>query len=159
MFQIGQSGSDAKGRILRVNGTSSKLQQLRHFARPPPKPDLSRTSPQWPPDDHLVGVQWTRAVYWRPLQSMTTEHAGSVLIPLIVLAVLWTVVRHWILPFVLGFALAVALGPSARPMMASAWATVANVGEAMFGPRSDMAEPRPWSPDRRRPGPGGYDDE
>src|SRR3954468_23336753 len=60
MFQIGQSGSDAKGRILRVNGTSSKLQQLRHFARPPPKPDLSRTSPQWPPDDHHG---------WRPVDT------------------------------------------------------------------------------------------
>ena len=60
---------------------------------------------------------------------MITEHALSVLIPLVVLAVLWTLVRHWILPFVLGFALAVALGPSAPPMMASAWATVAGVGE------------------------------
>src|SRR4051795_2119203 len=106
-----------------------------------------------------VGVQWTRAVYWRPLQSMTTEHAGSVLIPLIVLAVLWTVVRHWILPFVLGFALAVALGPSARPMMASAWATVANVGKAIFGPRADIADPRELYLDRRGPAPGQYDDE
>ncbi len=90
---------------------------------------------------------------------MYAEHAISILVPLIVLAVLWTMVRHWILPFVLGFALAVALGPSARPLMASAWAAVANVGEAMFGPHGDMAEPRPWSSDRRGPGPGGYDEE
>jgi hypothetical protein len=90
---------------------------------------------------------------------MYAEHAISALVPLVVLVVLWTVVRHWILPFVLGFALAVALGPSARPLMASAWAAVANVGEAMFGPRGDMAEPRPWSPDRRGPRLGGYDDE
>ena len=48
---------------------------------------------------------------------MITEHAVSVLVPLLVLFVLWTVVRHWILPFVLGFALAVALGPSARPLI------------------------------------------
>ena len=90
---------------------------------------------------------------------MYAEHAISILVPLIVLAVLWTMVRHWILPFVLGFALAVALGPSARPLMASAWAAVANVGEAIFGPRGDVGEPRPYYPDRRGPAPGRYDDE
>jgi hypothetical protein len=94
---------------------------------------------------------------------MHAEHAISVLIPLLVLAVLWTVVRHWILPFVLGFALAVALGPSARPLMASVWAAVAGVGEAVFGSRGEMrrdiAEPRPWSPERRGPMPGRYEDE
>jgi hypothetical protein len=46
---------------------------------------------------------------------MYAEHALSILIPLVVLAILWTLVRHWTLPFVLGFAFAVALGPSARP--------------------------------------------
>ena len=91
---------------------------------------------------------------------MITEHAVSVLVPLLVLVVLWTVVRHWILPFVLGFALAVALGPSARPMMASAWATVANVGETLFGrSRDDIADPRERYLDRRGPAPGRYDDE
>ncbi len=103
---------------------------------------------------------------------MTAEHAVSILVPLVVLAVLWTVVRHWILPFVLGFALAVALGPSARPLMAGAWAAVANVGEAMFGPRNEPADPRERSferertsdreryPDRYpgRRGPGPYED-
>jgi hypothetical protein len=94
---------------------------------------------------------------------MCAEHAVSILIPLLVLAVLWTVVRHWILPFVLGFALAVALGPSARPLMANAWASVAEVGEADFGSRGavrrDIAEPRPWLPERRGPVPGRYEDE
>jgi len=94
---------------------------------------------------------------------MYAEHAVSVLIPLLVLAVLWTVVRHWILPFVLGFALAVALGPSARPLMASAWAAVAGAGEAVFGSRDearrDIAEPRVWRPDRGVPAPGRYEDE
>ena len=90
---------------------------------------------------------------------MYAEHALSVLIPLAVLVVLWTVVRHWILPFVLGFALAVALGPSARPLMASAWAAVANVGEAIFGSRSDVADPHERYLDRRGPAPGRYDDE
>src|SRR5215210_6166969 len=89
---------------------------------------------------------------WRPLQIMYAEHAGSVLIPLLVLAVLWAVVRHWLLPFVLGFALAVALGPSARPLMANAWAAVANVGEAVFGARGEMrrdvTEPHPWRLER-----------
>jgi hypothetical protein len=74
---------------------------------------------------------------------MYAEHALSILIPLVVLAVLWTLVRYWILPFVLGFALAVALGPSARPLMASAWAAVANERYREL----------------RRPAPGQYDDE
>ena len=75
---------------------------------------------------------------------MSAENAVSILVPLLVLAVLWTVVRHWILPFVLGFALAVALGPSARPLMASASAPVADVGGAVFGEfRDNMADPRP----------------
>jgi hypothetical protein len=88
------------------------------------------------------------------------EHALSVLIPLVVLTILWTVMRHWILPFVLGFALAVALGPSARPMMASAWATVAGVGETLFGrSRDDIVEPREPYLDRRGPAAGRYDDE
>jgi hypothetical protein len=89
---------------------------------------------------------------------MDAEHALSVLIPLAVLAVLWTLVRHWILPFVLGFALAV--GPSARPLMASAWAAVANVGEAIFGrSRDDIADPREPYLERRGPADGQYDDE
>jgi len=91
---------------------------------------------------------------------MYAEHVLSVLIPLVVLAVLWTLVRHWILPFVLGFALAVALGPSARPLMASAWATVAGVGDTLFGrSRDDIADPRERYLDRRGPAAGRYDDE
>ena len=91
---------------------------------------------------------------------MYAEHAVSVLVPLLVLAVLWTVVRHWILPFVLGFALAAALGPSARPLMASAWEAVADVGGVIFGGfRGDMADPRGRYPERRGPGPGQYGEE
>ncbi len=82
---------------------------------------------------------------------MSADHVTSLLVPLLVLALLWTLVRHWILPFVLGFALAVALGPSARPLMASAWAAVADVGEAVFGSRDDRADPRRWYPERRGP--------
>jgi hypothetical protein len=75
---------------------------------------------------------------------MSAENAVSILVPLLVLAVLWTVVRHWILPFVLGFALAVALGPSARPLMANAWAAVADAGGAVLGGlRDNMPDPRP----------------
>ena len=108
----------------------------------------------------IVGVQWTRAIYWMAAAPMYAEHALSVLIPLVVLVVLWTVVRHWILPFVLGFALAVALGPSVHPMIASAWATVAGVGETLFGrSRDDIADPRERYLDRRGPAAGRYDDE
>src|SRR3954454_4309546 len=97
---------------------------------------------------------------WSATASMDEEHALSVLILLVVLAVLWTLVRHWILPFVLGFALAVALGPSARPLMASAWAGVANVGEAIFGrSRDDIADRRELYLDRRGPAPSQFDDE
>src|SRR3954454_23519502 len=96
---------------------------------------------------------------WSATASMDEEHALSVLIPLVVLAVLWTLVRHWILSFVLGFALAVALGPSARPLLASAWAGVANVGKAIFGPRADIADPRELYLDRRGPAHGRDDDE
>ena len=91
---------------------------------------------------------------------MYAEHAISVLVPLLVLAVLWTVVRHWILPFVLGFALAAALGPSARPLLASGWAAVADIGESLFGrSRDGIADPPGTYPERRRPAPGGYDDQ
>ena len=90
---------------------------------------------------------------------MHAETVASIVIPLLVLAVLWTVVRHWILPFVLGFALAVALGPSARPLMASAWAAVANMGEAIFGARSDVADQHERYLDRGGPAPNRYDDE
>ena len=42
---------------------------------------------------------------------MYAEHAISVLVPVLVLAVLWAVVRHWILPTVpSGFARQPALG-------------------------------------------------
>ncbi|HLM23356.1 MAG TPA: hypothetical protein VK390_17765, partial [Propionibacteriaceae bacterium] len=69
-------------------------------------------------------------------------------------------VRPWILPFVLGFALAVALGPSARPLMASASATVAGVGETLFGrSRDDIGDMRERYLDRHGPAAGGYDDE
>jgi hypothetical protein len=80
---------------------------------------------------------------------MYTDQAVSILIPLLVLAVLWVVVRHWIIPFVLGFALAVALGPSARPLLASVWSSVAQVGDAIFGTRHEAAEPRRDEWDRR----------
>ncbi len=84
-------------------------------------------------------------------QPMQTEHAISILVPLLVLGVLWVLVRHWILPFVLGFALAVALGPSARPVLASAWSAVVQVGDRVFGTGGDMGEPRPEEWDRRPP--------
>ncbi len=89
---------------------------------------------------------------------MYTEHAISILIPLLVLGVLWVMVRHWILPFVLGFALAVALGPSARPLMASAWAAVVQVGDTIFGAGGDMDEVHPEEWDRRSPRRGGYEE-
>ncbi len=89
---------------------------------------------------------------------MYAEHALSILIPLVVLAILWTLVRHWILPFVLGFALAVALGPSARPMLASAWLAVVQVGDRIFGTGSSMDEPRSEDWDRRAPRRGGYEE-
>ena len=90
---------------------------------------------------------------------MQAENIAAILIPVLVLVVLWTMLRHWILPFVLGFALAVALGPSARPLMASAWEAVANAGYAVFGsgPRGgDIIEPRERYPERREPGSGRY---
>jgi hypothetical protein len=82
---------------------------------------------------------------------MSAETAVSVLIPLVVLVVLWTVLRHWILPFVLGFALAVALGPSARPLLAGAWGLVANAGDALFGAPGGEEDPGRWYPPERRP--------
>lgn len=83
---------------------------------------------------------------------MNAENVVSILIPVLVLVVLWAVVRHWILPFVLGFALAVALGPSARPMLASAWDAVASVGDAVFRGGSRGEESIERSPERREPG-------
>src|SRR5687768_12982857 len=88
-------------------------------------------------------------IFWRTPWPMDTEHAISILVPILVLGVLWVLVRHWILPFVLGFALAVALGPSARPILAGAWATVVQVGDRIFGTDGDMGEPRPEDWDRR----------
>ncbi len=90
---------------------------------------------------------------------MNAENAISILIPVLVLAVLWTVVRHWILPFVLGFALAVALGPSARPLLETAWDAITKVGDAIFrgGPRGEDAIER--SPERRESGPGRFYDQ
>jgi hypothetical protein len=82
---------------------------------------------------------------------MSADTAVAVFVPLVVLAILWTVVRHWILPFVLGFALAVALGPSARPLLAGAWELVANAGDAIFGSREPEYDPRGWEPERRPP--------
>jgi len=93
---------------------------------------------------------------------MNAENLAYIIIPLLVLAVLWTMVRHWILPFVLGFALAVALGPSARPMLASAWDAIASVGDALFrgGPRGgDAIEPRERYLERGEPGRGRYDEQ
>lgn len=77
---------------------------------------------------------------------MAPENILALLVPIVVLIVLWTVVRHWILPFVLGFALAVALGPSARPLMSGAWSLIAGAGDRMFG---DGAPPAEW--EERRP--------
>ncbi len=82
---------------------------------------------------------------------MFPEHALSILIPVLVIGVLWVLVRHWILPFVLGFALAVALGPSARPLIADAWAAVVQVGNAVFGSGRDLGEPSSEEWDRRAP--------
>lgn len=87
---------------------------------------------------------------------MNADNIASIIIPVLVLVILWALVRQWILPFVLGFALAVALGPSARPMLTSAWDSIATVGDAIFrgGPRSaDPVEPEDRSPER---GPGRY---
>ena len=89
---------------------------------------------------------------------MSTEHAISILIPLLVLGVLWVVVRHWILPFVLGFALAVALGPSARPLMTGAWAAIVQVSDSIFGTGGERDEPWPEERDRRPPRRGGYEE-
>ena len=89
---------------------------------------------------------------------MQTEHAISILIPILVLGVLWVMVRHWILPFVLGFALAVALGPSARPLLASAWGAVVQVGDTVFGTGGGMEEPRQEDWDRRPSRRGGYEE-
>jgi len=84
---------------------------------------------------------------------MDVESLVSILIPLLVLVVLWTLVRHWILPFVLGFALAVALGPSARPLIADAWGAVASFGDRIFG---RDREPAGFGPRERYPDePGG----
>ena len=91
---------------------------------------------------------------------MYAEHTISVLVPILILAVLWAVVRHWILPFVLGFAVAVALGPSARPLLASAWEVAADVGGAVFRrSRDGVADPPDTHPGRRRAAPGMYDDQ
>jgi hypothetical protein len=90
---------------------------------------------------------------------MSAEQAVSVLVPIVVLVILWNVVRHWILPFVLGFALAVALGPSARPLVAGAWSTIVGVGDSLFGPERDALEPPPPEWERRRIRPGEYENE
>jgi hypothetical protein len=89
---------------------------------------------------------------------MFPEHALSILIPVLVIGVLWVLVRHWILPFVLGFALAVALGPSARPLMGNAWAAVVQVGNAVFGSGGDLGEPPFEEWDRRAPRRGSYEE-
>jgi hypothetical protein len=89
---------------------------------------------------------------------MFPEHALSILIPLLVIGVLWVLVRHWILPFVLGFALAVALGPSARPLVADTWAAVVQVGNALFGSGRDLDQPPSEEWDRRTPRRGSYED-
>ena len=89
---------------------------------------------------------------------MFPEHALSILIPVLVIGVLWVLVRHWILPFVLGFALAVALGPAARPLMADAWAGVVQAGNAVFGSGRDLGEPPSEEWDRRVPRRGSYEE-
>ncbi|HYF56849.1 MAG TPA: hypothetical protein VEA41_21550 [Salinarimonas sp.] len=79
---------------------------------------------------------------------MSPENLVSLLVPVVVLVVLWSLVRHWILPFVLGFALAVALGPQARTLLAGAWSAVAGIGDRVFGtdPGDELRDP-----ERRRP--------
>lgn len=89
---------------------------------------------------------------------MDTGHAVPILIPILVLGVLRMLVRHWIPPFALGFAPAVALGPSARPMLASAWSAVVQVDDGIFGTDSSMDEPRPEERDRHAPRRGGYEE-
>ena len=89
---------------------------------------------------------------------MDSEHAISILVPILVLGVLWVLVRHWILPFVLVFALAVALGPSARPLMTGAWAALVQVGDRIFGTGCDVDEPRPEEWERLLPRRGGYEE-
>src|SRR5687767_2332883 len=91
-------------------------------------------------------------------QLMDTEHAISILIPLLVIGVLWVLVWHWILLFVPGFALAVAIGPSARPKLASAWSAVVQVGDRIFGADSSKDEPHPEEWDRRLPRRGVYEE-
>jgi hypothetical protein len=59
--------------------------------------------------------------------------------------------QHWIRPFVLSFIPAVALGTCGPPLMAGAWAAVAQVGDAIFGTGSDMDEPPPEYWDQRTP--------
>ncbi|KAA2244070.1 hypothetical protein [Salinarimonas soli] len=88
---------------------------------------------------------------------ISAEQAVSVLIPLVVLAILWSVVRHWILPFVLGFTLAVALGPQARPLVSGVWSAVAGVGDRIFGSDRDDGGPPPAEWERRRARPGEYE--
>ena len=71
-------------------------------------------------------------------------------------------VGHWSLPFLLGFALALALGPSARPLMATAWNALANLGFALFGSAPSSLEnfdSRERYPEPREPGRGRYLDE
>ena len=86
---------------------------------------------------------------------MDAHNIAALVIPLLVTAVLWTLLRHWILPFVLGFALAVALGPSARPMLATSWEAIARVGDSIFGTssrgRDEFEAPERYQ-DRREPG-------
>ncbi len=79
---------------------------------------------------------------------MSPENLVSLLVPVVVLVVLWSLVRHWILPFVLGFALAVALGPSARPLMAGAWSLIAGAGDRVFGSDAGPVDER-WEERRR----------
>ena len=88
---------------------------------------------------------------------MQADTALSLLVPLVILGLLWTLVRHWVLPFVLGFALAVALGPQARPLMAGAWEGIANLGRMVFGaPQTERDFGRPVGRDLRD-GPDAYE--
>jgi hypothetical protein len=54
-------------------------------------------------------------------------------------------------------ALAVALGPSARPLMASAWAAVVQRGDTIFGTGGNVDEHRYEDWDRRAPRRDGYE--
>src|SRR3954471_15767994 len=81
------------GRHASISGSS--LIQCASASMAPPHPGGAKCYP----GEEVQGRTGPRHSEPKPLQPIFTEHAVSVLIPLIVLGVLWAVVRHWILPF------------------------------------------------------------